>query len=399
MSDEIRVSVVSYGEHRALSMVYICPTSGKKVVRSTGTRDEAAAIGKAAVWQDELNRGAYQRPSKLTWQEFRRRYETEKGATLARRTQDATRGALDALETIVNPDRLAKLTPATMSRFQAKLRERGIRDTTIAKILRHVRAVLSWGVSMGMLAKVPAIHTPKRAKGQTIMHGRPIVEEEFERVLAAVPKVRPHDADQWLRLLTGLWWSGLRLGEALGLSWDLEAGFAVDLDGRRPCFRIRAEAQKSGRDEVLPMTPDFATFLMATPPAERTGRVFLLVRQDTMELRNPVNVGAIVSSFGKRAGVVVNKAEGKFASAHDFRRSFGTRWAKRVKPLVLKRLMRHASITTTERYYVDMDADEVADELWANYGPAGNNSGNIAPDSASGYGRENDRKPLQGREI
>ena len=36
-----------------------------------------------------------------------------------------------------------------------------------------------------------------------------------------------------------------------------------------------------------------------------------------------------------------------------------------MKPLALKRLMRHVAIETTLRYYVDQDADDVAEELWA----------------------------------
>jgi hypothetical protein len=32
--------------------------------------------------------------------------------------------------------------------------------------------------------------------------------------------------------------------------------------------------------------------------------------------------------------------------------------------------MRHRSIETTLKYYVEQDADEVADELWRNYPPA-----------------------------
>ena len=32
--------------------------------------------------------------------------------------------------------------------------------------------------------------------------------------------------------------------------------------------------------------------------------------------------------------------------------------------LVLQKLMRHDSIETTMRYYVDLDADEMAEELW-----------------------------------
>ena len=63
---------------------------------------------------------------------------------------------------------------------------------------------------MGLLTKAPAIEMPKVVKGQTMMRGRPITAEEFDRMLAAVPKVRPHDAPAWDRYLTGLWWSGLR---------------------------------------------------------------------------------------------------------------------------------------------------------------------------------------------
>ena len=75
----------------------------------------------------------------------------------------------------------------------------------------------------------------------------------------------------------------------------------------------------------------------------------------------------------------------KFASAHDLRWSFGTRWAKRVMPALLRRLMRHAEIAATMKYYVTMDADSVADELWGrdwetdNSLRAGNTLGNNCP--------------------
>jgi integrase len=201
-----------------------------------------------------------------------------------------------------------------------------------------------------------------------MMRGRPIAGEEFDRMLAAVPKVRPQDAPAWLHYLNGLWLSGLRLEESLALSWDQDEPFTVDLIGRRPAFRIYAEAQKSRRDERLPMTPDFAEWLLTTPEAERAGRVFKLNGLQTGKPITPKRICRLVSKFGKAAGVVVNKADGKYASAHDLRRSFGTRWAKRVMPAVLQRLMRHASIDTTMAYYVTMGADEVADELWGKFG-------------------------------
>ena len=101
------------------------------------------------------------------------------------------------------------------------------------------------------------------------------------------------------------------------------------------------------------------------------------------------SVGQLVTKIGETARIVVNAVEGKTASAHDLRRTFASRWARKVAPAILQKLMRHASIQTTMGYYVDLDVDEMADELWANHPataavslPPGNISGNICPDSA-----------------
>ena len=53
----------------------------------------------------------------------------------------------------------------------------------------------------------------------------------------------------------------------------------------------------------------------------------------------------------------------KFASAHDLRRAFGTRWAKIVPPGILKELMRHSSIETTMNFYVSITATDTLAEV------------------------------------
>ena len=63
-------------------------------------------------------------------------------------------------------------------------------------------------------------------------------------------------------------------------------------------------------------------------------------------------------------------------------RAFGTRWAKRIMPAVLKRLMRDSEIGTTMKFYVTMDADAVADEVWGRNWESGNTSGNNRPREA-----------------
>lgn len=365
MGEQIKVYVVHDPGKTNLVMRYRDPMTGRLVKRTTGTTSRREAEKRAAQWEAELREGRYHAPSRVTWEEFRQRYEAEHLSGLALKTQQTGRGALNHLERVLSPKQLEAVTSAAISRFVATLRVEGMKPITIASVLGHLRPALSWAVSMGFLRKMPEIKKPHRSKGQSFMRGRPLILEEFERMLVAVPKVRPHDAATWQRYLQGLWLSGLRLEESLVLSWDEDAPIAIDLSGRYPRLKIHAEAEKGHRDRLLPLAPDFVEWLLATPEAERRGRVFRLDGLNTNSPITPKRVCRTVSAIGRRAGVVVNKAEGKNASAHDLRRSFATRWASKVRPATLQLLMRHRSIETTLRYYVAMDSDEVADELWA----------------------------------
>ena len=138
-----------------LVLGYDDPTTGKRVTKSAKTPDEPAANRMAAVWEDELRSGRYQAPSRVTWEEFKERYEGEKLAALAPSTKKAALQALGHLQRVIGPDLLAKLTAAVMSKFQAKLRADGMKTSTLAKTLRHVRAALSWGVSIGLACQGP----------------------------------------------------------------------------------------------------------------------------------------------------------------------------------------------------------------------------------------------------
>ena len=73
----------------------------------------------------------------------------------------------------------------------------------------------------------------------------------------------------------------------------------------------------------------------------------------------------MVRDFGRSAWIKVSDLGERdaFAGCHTLRRSFGTRWSKRVTPSILKRLMRHSSVVTTERFYIDHDINSVAEEL------------------------------------
>jgi len=105
--------------------------------------------------------------------------------------------------------------------------------------------------------------------------GRPITTEEFERMLASCDKVCKVEPLSWKYLLRGSWESGLRLNEALHLSWDID-GTIMPVWPRygHPYLLIPAGMQKSRKRSELPMTPDFVSLLHETPESGRTGWVF-----------------------------------------------------------------------------------------------------------------------------
>ncbi len=49
------------------------------------------------------------------------------------------------------------------------------------------------------------------------MKDRPITAEEFVRMIEKVDSISSKTPDEWKFLLQGLWWSGLRIGEAAGV--------------------------------------------------------------------------------------------------------------------------------------------------------------------------------------
>ena len=378
-AEEIRVHIVKEKDRANLSMRYVEPFTGKVVKKSAETDNRKEARKRAAQWEADLREGRYTTPSKVTWEEFTERYLAEKASSLAPNTADRVGTTFRLVERMLSPVRLRDVTTGRISRWQAQLRDDGRAEQTIASYSRHLKAALRWAADVGLLVKAPKVPMPKRAKGARLAKARPVTTEEFERMLQKVPAVVGEEAaEPWRRFLKGLWLSGLRLGEALALSWDDGADFAVDLSGKHPRFRIAADAQKSGKDELAPMMPDFAELLFQTPPENRTGPVFILPRPHSSEPAPRDVVSRTVTAIGKKAVVkvaskTVKDRNGvdwevvKYASAHDLRRGFGTRWARKVMPAVLQRLMRHSAIQTTLGYYVDLDADSLAADLWRQF--------------------------------
>ena len=71
-----------------------------------------------------------------------------KAVALSPKTASSFKAAANHFERVLNPDRLGKLTAAALSRFQAKLREEGMKESTIGSTFgtceRRYRGANPW---------------------------------------------------------------------------------------------------------------------------------------------------------------------------------------------------------------------------------------------------------------
>jgi integrase len=341
---------------------WVDPDTGKKKTRSTKTAIKRDAERFAGNLAKKLEAGELDFKSRITWKDFRVRYQREYLSTLAEGTGKQYRCAMDCFEAKMQPNLLRSISKATIAEYRHKMAEAKLAVPTIKTRLGMIRAVMGQAEEWELIAKRPKFKLPK---GGDVAGGRAVTGEEFDRLVKAA---REELGESWVHLLCGLWWSGLRIREAMSLRWA-DGPHYIDLAGRRPMFWIDARLNKAKRHERFPMAPEFYSFLMQTPEAERHGFVFSPITKIAPHHRAGLdNTIDVVSDLGKSTGIIVKHdedGEPVFASAHDLRRSFGFRWAKRVMPPILQKLMRHRDIHTTLTFYARATDDEVGDAVWA----------------------------------
>jgi len=343
-----RVRVQTDNNRKGLVLSWVDPLSGRRRRRFLETTLRREAERAAAKLEAQL--AADGAVDGISWAKFRERFEDEHLVNKADATHKQFLHVLDRFERDIGaPRSIREITSSVLSRWAVSLRASGFREASVASYLRCVRSALSWAAKMGMLQIVPPVVMPESSRSR----GRPITIWELARLLRAVDseplvELRPKMID----LLKGLWLSGLRLSEALALRCD---GGPVHLDLEATPPVIRFSSQKNKKVESVPICPDFYR-LCKKICGPTTKFVFPLgIATSTVAKR--------ISGYGRTAGIRVSPT--KFASAHDLRRTFGQRWSLRVHPLVLKTIMRHSSIETTLRFYVQADIDQIAASVWA----------------------------------
>ena len=126
--------------------------------------------------------------------------------------------------------------------------------------------------------------------------------------------------------------------------------------------------KRGHQDRLLPVTPDFAEFLLTTTPGQTGARSSKFTACKRVRRLRP---NGSAGSFPQSAKGRGDREQGRQEVRQCSRSSPGV-WeppGSRVKPATLQLLMRDWNIETTLKYYVAQDADEVADELWRQHSP------------------------------
>lgn len=342
-------------------------------ITTRGVRAERAAGRLAEAMQDELTE-RYRRPDgDMLWDDFCSRYKRDhldSTSEANRYKWDAARKIFEkvAAREIYGLLRMSDITPSLLVAFESQLRL-DVAAGSVGSYLATLRSGLNWAASIELMRPLPRLRSRGRQEQELpAMRLEPISEESLQAMLEVCPEVVGRTGAESVQdYLSALWLSGCRMREPLGIHADRrDCHRPFELSGRNPqmCW---VSSQKNRRDQIAPITMDFAAHLQAR--LHRGGYLYV-PRGAGGEIRDRTALSRLVSDIGKAAGVIAEPGEpNPYATAKHFRSSFVTRWSLRGMPLErIQKIVRHRDISTTRRYYLGdvggaCDFDEAASLL------------------------------------
>lgn len=197
------------------------------------------------------------------------------------------------------PMRLVSIEPRDVKRYAAELASRGLAPASVRKTLAPVRALFATAFEDGLICGNPAagLRIVQQVEDEA---GEPrvkaLTENELRALLAEVP-------DEWRLFFELLAHTGLRIGEAIALTWaDVDFG-QRRVNVRRRLYRGRFDAPKSryGR-RAIPLSEGLARTLWrlrGTEPSE----ALLFTTHDGTPLDAKNLAARVLKPAAKRAGV------------------------------------------------------------------------------------------------
>lgn len=279
---------------------------------------------------------------RMAWETFVDEFVTNHASRKSHDSVDLYRRCLKTFGNVAKPLRISDVTTGVLEDFvNARLADEKS-PATVNKELRHVKAALRWALRREYIDRLPnftGAFVREDAKRPTV-----IPEGDFVAMVAALktgPALERRTAVWWRVFLYLAYYVGLRRGELLGLTWD-----CVWLDSLE--IVVKAGTSKSRKDRVVPMTDDLAGVL-------REWRD----RQSTLAIGGAVLPWpyATYRQLYKDWHVIQTAAgipEGQHYVPHHCRSSCASALlAAGNATAVVKDILGHQAIATTERHYIN----------------------------------------------
>ena len=321
------------------------PISGetKEKWRSTGTSVRKRADQQRRSLERHLESEAT--TAATTWSDFKRLYVDLQASKKPPKTVDSYRSSLEIFERVARPSTLQSITSSAIEDFaDARLREDAA-PATVNRDLRHLKAALRWASRRGLIESPPDFH------GLFVRESRSrptvITEQDFAALVRATQSddanFKRRSGDWWRLFLYVAYYMGLRRGEVLALSWS-----DIRLEHRE--LRVRAASSKSRKERVLPMPAELVSLLKrwrTVSGSPRSSEPVLTWPHDTL--------GPFYDDWNELVRVAAVPS-GKRYTPKDCRSSCASALiAAGVPTVVVKDYLGHASVVTTECYYVNTD--------------------------------------------
>ncbi len=258
---------------------------------------------------------------------------------------------LDWFQEAVGHAALRNIRPDEFDTRLAALTEAGLSARTVNLKLEASSAFLAWCVRNGRLRSNPLRIIQKRNQTLDVRRKRRVLSAEEVRALIAVARTQAAKVPG--AVTRPLWYmfpllAGLRRGDLERMRWR-----DLDFDSQPPTLTIRGGKAKR-RVDVLPLHAELQRELRAIKPHDAlpSAPVF------------PTTVTHVTRRADFKRAEIAPKTDDGYADLHSLRHTFGTRLAERgVAPAKLQRLMRHATIELTMRFYVHLDVQALDEGL------------------------------------
>jgi integrase len=345
---------VTYRERADGSRTYSVYSQGRYITVAGGEQD---ALAFQAELRAKRARGEQvARPSKLTFAEVAEQWFTSKHRLRAW-TRKNYRASLDrVLLPRFGAMRVAAITVEDVAALIRDLDKQGLATAYIENHLKPLTGTLSFAVRRRLIAANPCTlltrdDRPERRERKTDHVWN---DEEIEALISAAEQLsgQPASRYNYAPLLRMACFTGLRLGELLGLRWQ-------DVDFQEGVLHVRRQYTRLGEYSPpktkaalrrIPLPPDMVQFVrelrVRSQHSQDEHPVFASASGRPLSHRNATRRG--FEKAAQHAGI-----EG--VSFHSMRHAFASRMIDRgISSTVLAALMGHESSTITERRYIHL---------------------------------------------